>query len=30
MSLGNWYRRQSVRRKIFLPFFAITPRQVPM
>ena len=24
MSLGNWYRRQSVRRKIFLPFFAIT------
>ena len=24
MSLGNWYRRQTVRRKIFLPFFAIT------
>ncbi|GEM_PF-1303433 len=24
MKLLNWYRRQTVRRKIFLPFFAIT------
>ena len=24
MKLANWYRRQTVRRKIFIPFFAIT------